>query len=119
MVVGLHQSAKWLQLRAHTEAEEEEESGDEGEESEEQIASSEGPRDGLWDVKVSIRVLMTVHCAVIVLRLDRRMCVRMWDYTYVRHVGTWKVLLIVGRNENVTNDRIIDFSDDNYVTIIY
>lgn len=50
---------------------------------------------------------------------DRRMRVRMWDY--VRDVRTCarRILLIVGRNENVTNDRIIDFSDDNYIMIIY
>jgi len=47
MDVGLHQCAKWLQLRDHAEAEEEENRGDESEESKEQTASTKGPRVGL------------------------------------------------------------------------
>lgn len=44
MDVGLHPGAKWLQLRDHAEAEEEEDRGDQGEESKEQTAPTKGPR---------------------------------------------------------------------------
>jgi len=47
MDVGLHQSAKRLQLRNDTQAEEEESRGDQGEENQEQTSPAEGPRAGL------------------------------------------------------------------------
>jgi len=46
MDIGLHQSTKWVQLRDHAEAEEEENCG-EDEENEEQTASTKGSRVGL------------------------------------------------------------------------
>lgn len=96
--VGLHQGTKRLQLRDHAKAEEEESYDDQGEEGEEQTAPIEGPRLGLWDMRASIRVLMTVHCAATDHVARERMRARKWEITSVARARGGIAKTVAGRN---------------------